>query len=90
VELSNAARVQTFAESPGYETTHASSGFSNHRHATHALGNVDFIYVSGETAEQLFSGATRKQAVGVELPVTRPEHLIAERRYGSTFNNTAC
>jgi hypothetical protein len=77
VELTNAGRVQTFAESLGYETTHASSGFSNHRHPSHALGNVDFIYVSGDTAEQVFGGATRRPTVGVELPVMRPEHLIA-------------
>jgi|SRR5207237_1411701 len=77
VDLSNAARVQTFAESLGYETTHASSGFSNHRHPDRGFGAVDFIYVTGTTADQVFAGASRKSAVGVELPVTRPEHLIA-------------
>jgi hypothetical protein len=77
VELANAQRVQTFAESLGYETTHASSGFSNHRHPDGGFGAVDFIYVTGTTADQVFDGATRRPAVGVDLPVTRPEHLIA-------------
>jgi hypothetical protein len=57
IDLSNAQRVQAFAESLGYETLHASSGFSNHRHPSLAFGNVDFIYVAGDTAEQVFDGA---------------------------------
>jgi hypothetical protein len=77
VDGSNAARVQAFAESQGYVTTFASEGYSNHRHEERAFGAVDFIYVRGETAEQVFRSATTRSAVGVDLPVTRPEHLIA-------------
>lgn len=35
------------------------------------------IYVYGATAEQVFAGSVRRSLVGVEMPVVRPEHLIA-------------
>lgn len=69
--------AMTFAESLGYETTYASEGYSNHEHRSAALGHVDLIYVYGSTAETMFAGAIRRKAVGVELPTTRPEHLVA-------------
>ncbi|HWW60728.1 MAG TPA: hypothetical protein VN181_05110 [Thermoanaerobaculia bacterium] len=70
-------RVRAFAESLGYETTHVSNGFSNHRHPNRTFGDLDLMYVYGDTAEQVFAGSRPRDALGVELPVTRPEHLIA-------------
>ncbi len=66
-----------YAESLGYETTFASEGYSNHYHRDAAFGHVDFLYVYGSTADALFGGVTHLSAVGVNLPVLRPEHLIA-------------
>jgi hypothetical protein len=70
-------RVIAFAESLGYDTAHVSDGYSNHYHPDEAFGHVDFMYVYGSTAEQIFDGVVRLSLGGVELPVVRPEHLIA-------------
>ncbi len=71
-------RLVAFLESLGYETLHASSGYSNHLHPDPAWGRVDFIYVSGETARLLFAarGATLRFGRH-EMPVPRAEHLAA-------------
>ena len=67
-----------FVESLGYQTLHRSSGYSNHAHADPSQGKLDFVYVRGETSEQIFSGCRRLKAPGgVEAPVPRPEHLAA-------------
>ena len=66
-----------YAESLGYETTFVADGYSNHYHADADLGHVDFLYVYGPTAEALFSAAARLETLGVPLPVTQPEHLVA-------------
>jgi hypothetical protein len=65
-------------ERAGYATLHRSSGFSNHQHLDREWGRVDFIYVQGETARQVFAG-TREIAgpAGRAIRVPRPEHLIA-------------
>ncbi|HEY3171186.1 MAG TPA: hypothetical protein VGK86_01280 [Thermoanaerobaculia bacterium] len=71
-------RLVAFLESKGYQTLYVSGGYSNHLHRDAELGQVDFVYVSGETSRRLFEGATRAQVVsGHELPVPRPEHLAA-------------
>ncbi|MEA2462290.1 MAG: hypothetical protein QOJ98_37 [Acidobacteriota bacterium] len=70
-------RVIAFAESAGYRTMHVSSGYSNHRHPDEAFGNIDFMYVYGETARQVFAGVTRLTVADTEVAVTRPEHLVA-------------
>lgn len=70
-------RVRAFAESLGYETTFVSDGYSNHHHTDKGFGDIDFMYVSGETVERVFAAAARRRAAGLELPVTSPEHLIA-------------
>ena len=70
-------RVIGFAESLGYLTTFRSEGYSNHRHPTESFGNVDFIYVYGDTAEQVFRGAVKREVFEVQVPVTKPEHLVA-------------
>ena len=67
-----------FLESRGYETLHRSSGYSNHRHADPLWGNVDFVYVSGETSQEIFSaGKTRTGPGGQPILVPKPEHLAA-------------
>ncbi len=71
-------RVVRFLESLGYETLYRSKGFSNHVHPLASLGRVDFVYVEGETAGELFSGSKPIQIFeGLSVPVVRPEHLIA-------------
>ncbi len=71
-------RVVRFLESLGYETLYRSKGFSNHVHPISSLGRVDFVYVEGETAGELFSGTRPIQLFeGLSVPVVRPEHLIA-------------
>jgi len=67
-----------FLESLGYETLHASEGYSNHLHPVSAMGRVDVIYVSGETSRILFSAPGAKLRFGTrDLPVPRAEHLAA-------------
>jgi hypothetical protein len=41
------------------------------------IAHVDLLYVYGRTADELFAAAEIRQAVGVSLPVLRPEHIIA-------------
>lgn len=67
-----------FLEESGYETLHRSSGYSNHFHPEEALGRIDFIYVSGRTAETIFNNAAITLKIGDQpFPVPRPEHLAA-------------
>ena len=71
-------RLIAFLESLGYETLHASSGYSNHLHSDAAAGRLDFIYVAGETSRRLFSApGTTLRLGGRDLPVPRAEHLVA-------------
>jgi len=65
-------------ESLGYRTLHRSSGYSNHAHPDPSWGELDFVYVQGETAEKLFSSCQRAPGPGgLIVPVPRPEHLAA-------------
>ena len=78
VRAKDQQRIIGFLELLGYETVHRSRGFSNHIHSLRGLGRVDFVYVEGETAEQIFSGARPLLILeNLSLPVVRPEHLIA-------------
>lgn len=78
VDRERQAEIISYMEGSGYDTLHRSEGYSNHLHTDAALGRVDFIYVSGPTAERVFGGATRQLTIGeVSLPVPRPEHLAA-------------
>ncbi len=71
-------RLIAYLESLGYETLHASSGYSNHLHSDAAAGRLDFIYVAGETSRRLFSApGTTLRLGGRDLPVPRAEHLVA-------------
>lgn len=65
-------------EELGYETLHRSPGYSNHVHGEDARGSVDFVYVRGETAEQLFAEVREVPGPGGRtVPVASPEHLAA-------------
>lgn len=75
-EASAQEALIAFMESHGFVTLHRSSGYSNHRHPTR--GRVDFMYVSGQTADRLFASATELPGPGGQpIPVPKPEHLIA-------------
>jgi hypothetical protein len=65
-------------ESLGYRTLHRSSGYSNHSHPEPSWGELDFVYVQGETAEKLFSGCRKAPGPGgLIVPMPRPEHLAS-------------
>lgn len=67
-----------FLEARGYETLSRSKGYSNHLHTDPDWGSVDFVYISGETADKLFAGCHHFQGPGgIKVPVPRPEHLAA-------------
>lgn len=71
-------RLVSFLESLGYETLHASQGYSNHLHQDPSMGRVDFIYVDGVTSQRLFAQpGTKLPLGGHDLPVPRAEHLAA-------------
>lgn len=65
-------------ERAGYETLHRSTGYSNHLHRDPSWGRVDAVYVSGDTARELF-GATQmlEGPGGAQIPVPSAEHLAA-------------
>lgn len=76
VDLENKATVLSLMESLGYATVFASDAFSNHEHADAAWGHVDFMYVSGPTAQRLFHASVEKPVLATRtLPVASPEHL---------------
>lgn len=65
-------------EAAGYVTLYRSTGFSNHRHPDSQWGRVDFIYVDGGTARQLFASLRSLPGPqGQSVSVPRAEHLIA-------------
>ena len=67
-----------FLEAQHFTTLSLQAGFSNHQHPEPALGRLDVIYVSGTTAAAVFAGCEGKTiAPGIEVPVPRPEHLVA-------------
>jgi hypothetical protein len=67
-----------FLQARGFSTVSLQAGFSNHQHREPAVGRLDVLYVSGTTAEAVFAGCSaRTIAPGLEVPVPRPEHLVA-------------
>jgi len=64
-------------EADGYETLYRSVGYSNHLHKETDLGRVDFIWVDDSTAEKIFSSSKQVLVQDVEIPVPRPEYLVA-------------
>ena len=76
IDVAQSARVISFVESLGFATRYLSTAFSNHEHADPEWGHVDFMYLSGETAERVFSATSMKELVaGRPMPVASPEHL---------------
>jgi len=67
----------SFLVSEGYETVHLSQGYSNHVHSDPARGQVDFVYISGETSRRLFEECRTMPFGGKTVRVPRPEHLAA-------------
>lgn len=68
-----------FLESQGYKTLHRSSGYSNHVHTDLLLwGSLDFVYVGGETSQELFAASKIATGPGgLPIRVPKPEHLSA-------------
>ena len=84
VDLVTTAQAQDtlveFLESMGYQTTHRSSGYSNHLHPDSVFGGVDVVYVRGGTSRELFSSVRRVAGPGgTTVPVLRAEHLAATK-----------
>jgi hypothetical protein len=70
--------IITYLESLGYETIYSSAGYSNHVNPVSKLGRIDFVYVKGQTAKDIFRGTRRLLILGdLSLPVISPEHLVA-------------
>ena len=78
VESSAQEDLIGFLEAKGYQTLHRSTGYSNHRHSDLRWGNLDFVYLKGETADEIFSACRRARGPR-DLPVLlpKPEHLAA-------------
>lgn len=71
-------KVIGFLEGLGYETIYESDGYSNHVHAIPSMGRLDFIYVVGNTAEELFRGMDTSLKIGQwRIPVPSAEYLAA-------------
>jgi hypothetical protein len=71
-------KVIEYLDSLGFETIHRSTGYSNHVHKLSGLGQVDFVYVTGRTAEAIFAEARKMPVLGKQaIPVVKPEHLVA-------------
>jgi len=78
IDAVNRSRVIAFAESVGYRTIFVSDGYSNHESPSPDWGRLDFMYVTGDTAERVFATASTKPLVGdIQAPVPRPELLAA-------------
>lgn len=78
VEAKAQAPLVGFLDGLGYETLHASAGYSNHVHPMSGLGRVDFIYVDEATAGVLFREAGKCLSLGGRtVQVPKPEHLAA-------------
>ncbi|MDP9360691.1 MAG: nucleotidyltransferase family protein [Acidobacteriota bacterium] len=70
-------RVIERMEGDGYETLYRSEGYSNHLHGDADFGRVDFVWVDDSTAEKIFSSSKQVVVQNIELPVPRPEYLVA-------------
>jgi hypothetical protein len=78
VRAAHQSRIIAYLESLGFETIYRSAGYSNHVHPLAKLGRIDFIYVEGETADIILSGAKPLFLIDdLSVPVVRAEHLIA-------------
>lgn len=70
--------LASFLDSLGFGTLHRSEGYSNHLHPDSVKGRIDFVYVRGRTAQQLFESVRHLPGPrGKQIPVPKPEHLAA-------------
>jgi hypothetical protein len=84
--LDSQPAIVGYMESLGFETLQRTNGFSNHIHAIEAA-RIDFMYVSGRTAETLFSALTFRSVLdGINLPVLSPEHYLALKLFAAQSN----
>jgi hypothetical protein len=81
-------RIVAFLESLGYETLHRSPGYSSHLHPLAALGRVDLVYLHGETSRRLFAACPMRPLGTRQVPVPRPEHLIAMKIHAMASDQT--
>lgn len=58
----------------GFETLHRSTGYSNHLHPVGAT-RIDFVYVSGESAQRIFDAA--RPLGNSDIAVVEPAHWVA-------------
>ena len=78
VRRENQNELIAYLESLGFETIHRSTGYSNHAHKLSGLGQIDFVYVTGQTAAAVFGEARKMPVLGdLNMPVAKPEHLVA-------------
>ena len=84
--LQNQNKIIGFLENVGFETLNRSDGFSNHLHPIGST-RVDFVYIDGSTAEEIF-GATTKIVLfdTITVPVVNAEHLIALKLFAAQNN----
>lgn len=76
VDFSNQTAVLGLMRELGYRAEYVSEAFSNHLHEDPRFGHVDYMYVSGSTADSIFASVSMKPLLaGGELPVASPEHL---------------
>jgi hypothetical protein len=78
VRREDQSKVIEFLDSLGFETIHRSKGYSNHVHRLSGLGQIDFVYVTGRTADAIFTEARKMPVLGNQaIHVVKPEHLVA-------------
>jgi hypothetical protein len=86
VRLDYQKKITDFFLSLGFETIQCSSAFSNHVHPTGDL-QVDLMYVSNGTADQIFSSVQRRIIFkDKKFPVVSAEHLIAMKLFAASNN----
>jgi len=85
--LDNRDRIVRFLESVGYETLTRSDAFSNHEHPMSTMGRIDFLFVSGDTAETILNEArVHPIFIDQKIKVVKPEHLVALKLFSKSAN----
>jgi hypothetical protein len=81
------SRIIKYLESLGYETLQNTDAFTNHLHPI-GQTRVDFLYVSGATADEIFTSLEYKEAFDdVAVPVPSPKHLLALKLFAAKSNS---
>jgi hypothetical protein len=77
----------SFLESLGYQTLSRTEAFSNHEHSLKGFSRIDFLYVTGDTADTMFR-ETREVPLSSwgNVRIVKPEHLIALKLFSSVSN----